>query len=603
MNVAAEGSLNQSINKAQRHYTSLFFLPSFNTTIITLAVLCIMAGASSIVFFPSTSGLFRGLLMGVTLFLANFVVDVFLSRVLKSSVFVLRRILAVSMFSWVFWVSFLFLGAGLGVTFGFTLWVKLCLLGFAALLTLRTIVFFSVLSANIGTRLTAILLQPFVCIVPFAILWAGLNVALVNFVPFLVIGTAVACIFAFAFIKMLDRIGAKTYGVPSMSLFQAFMLNWVLGLNAPLEGYLEKMGEDVNIDVSLLKFDSSKPKAAIITPFVHPGPFKNIGSSILPSLMKQEYEKEYGCVSCVPLGLLGHELDAASQAQNYKIISQVIHDARFEAQLNEATPFIAVSENGVTVSCQLFGKTAFLTFTLAPKTTEDLPQELGNLVSNEASKIGLDALVINAHNSITENNEIEASLETLRDTAVHCLKKAVSQKAYPFEIGSHTVYPSEFTLKDGMGAGGITAIVVKVGNQKTAYVVVDGNNMISGMREKILSALGSAGFQESEVFTTDTHSVSAIVIGRRGYHPVGEAVDQNALIRYITTAASEAASNLETCKAGYKRVIVQKVRVIGSNSLKIMTTLVDKAIQKAKHIVIPIFGLEGLLLIILLLLL
>ena len=79
-------------------------------------------------------------------------------------------------------------------------------------------------------------------------------------------------------------------------------------------------------------------------------------------------------------------------------------------------------------------------------------------------------------------------------------------------VGAATVYPKEFTLKDGMGAGGITATVVQVGKQKTAYVVIDGNNMISGLREKILAALTSVGFDESEVFTTDTHAVSALVV-------------------------------------------------------------------------------------------
>ena len=72
-----------------------------------------------------------------------------------------------------------------------------------------------------------------------------------------------------------------------------------------------------------------------------------------------------------------------------------------------------------------------------------------------------------------------------------------------------------------MGAGGITAIVVEVENQKTAYVVIDGNNMMPGLREKILTWLAALGFEESEVFTTDTHTVSALVTGSRGYHPVG----------------------------------------------------------------------------------
>ena len=51
----------------------------------------------------------------------------------------------------------------------------------------------------------------------------------------------------------------------------------------------------------------------------------------------------------------------------------------------------------------------------------------------------------------------------------------------PFRVGSASVFPTEFTLKGGMGAGGITAIVVEVENQKTAYIVIDGNNMIPGL--------------------------------------------------------------------------------------------------------------------------
>jgi putative membrane protein len=153
-----------------------------------------------------------------------------------------------------------------------------------------------------------------------------------------------------------------------------------------------------------------------------------------------------------------------------------------------------------------------------------------------------------------------------------------------------------------MGPGGITATVVQVESQKTAYIVIDGNNMIPGLREKILEALATRGFDASEVFTTDTHAVTASITGRRGYHPVGEALDQTVLIRYIEEAAKTAEANLETCKAGCRTLIVPKVRVIGEERLKSVTTLVDKAIVKAKHIVFPIFGLEGLLLILLLLL-
>jgi putative membrane protein len=602
MGVAADGSLNQSMNKAQRHYSSLFFLPSLPETIAAIAAVCIVVGVSSAVF-PSAQ-LPSGLLLGISLFAVTLAVDCVLSKaVLKDDIFVVRRSLVLSLFGWGFWFIFILVGTFLGVTFGSLWWVKLCLLGFATLITLRAVVLTCVSSAGFGARLAAILLQPFVCIVPFVAFWASQNVALIDYVPFLVASPFIAVFSAYIFTHILDNIGKKNYKVPSINVFKAFMLNWVAAQNAPLESFLEKMGEDTDIEVSLLKFDSAKPKATFIVPLVHPGPFKNVGSSVLPSILKEEYEKAYCCDACVPLGLLGHELDAASQAQNHKIVDSVIGAAQFQATLGEATSFVRTSEGFVSASCQIFGRTALLSFTLAPKTTEDLPQELGDIVKEEAGRLGLDAVVINAHNSLTESNEVEASIETLRFVAVKCLQKAVSQSMHSFEVGSFTLHPAEFTLKDGMASGGITAIVVKVGEEKTAYIVIDGNNMVSGLREKILNALNKAGFSESEIFTTDTHAVSAVVVGRRGYHPVGEAMDNEHLIGLITEAALGAAGNLEVCKAGHQRFFVPKIRVIGGGSLGLMSVLVDQTIQKAKRIISPVFGVEGLVLILLLVLL
>jgi putative membrane protein len=227
------------------------------------------------------------------------------------------------------------------------------------------------------------------------------------------------------------------------------------------------------------------------------------------------------------------------------------------------------------------------------------------MVNEEAFKLGLkSAIVTNTHNSITDVAEVERYVGALQTAASRCLQKAVALPTERFMVGAATVYPKEFTLKEGMGAGGITAIVVQVGKQKTAYVVIDGNNMISGLREKILAALASVGFNEGEVFTTDTHAVSALSSGRsvqRGYHPVGEVMSHDVLIGYICDVAKKAESNLEQSKAGAAHLVVPQVRVIGDAHLKAMSTLVDKSIQKAKQMLLPIFGLEGLILILFLL--
>ena len=132
-------------------------------------------------------------------------------------------------------------------------------------------------------------------------------------------------------------------------------------------------------------------------------------------MMKHEFQREINCEACTPLGILGHERDLASQSQNHKIVAKVISSAGFKVSADSASPFIRVSEGVASASCQLFGDTAFLSFTLAPETTEDLPQDLGRIVVQEAAKYGLKhAIVVNAHNSITDIVDVEEHLEALR---------------------------------------------------------------------------------------------------------------------------------------------------------------------------------------------
>jgi putative membrane protein len=597
--------MNASMDSATKHYSSLFFLPSFKKTLVALVVVCVgVLGLSAVVVLPSLGGVTYCLSLGVFSFVLTLFCDFLVTNVIlrEDAIFVLRRTAFLSLVCWVLWLAFLLPGALVGLYAGLWLWVNLGLLGVSAVLTLRSVVFFSVSSAGSVRAALAALLQPVLCVIPFLVFWASfLQVNLLNVLLFLAVASVLCLASGNLLLSLIDRLGRKSYGVPAMSLFRAFMLNWVLDLNEPIERYFERLGEDEDIEVSFLQFEAAKTKTVIIVPLVHPGPFKNLGSSLLPSLMKREFEKAFGGEACVPLGILGHELDLASQEQNKKVIDAVLTSAKQVVLSDRAKPFVKTVEGNVTVCCQIFGDTALLSFSLAPKTTEDLPQELGRFVREEARRLGLrDAIVVNAHNSITAVTDMKESLEMLEAAASRCLSKAVSARASSFQVGAATVYPKEFGLKAGMGAGGITAVAVQVGAQKSVYAVIDGNNMISGVREKILSALASLGFAESEVFTTDTHAVNALVLGRRGYHPVGEAMNLDLLISYVSDAASAASARLELGRVGSLLLTVPEVRVIGKARIEGFSTLVHQAIEKAKRVVVPIFGFEGFLLVLLL---
>jgi len=607
--MASTSSLNQSIEGASKHYSSMFSLPSTGKVLIAVAAECIVVGI--VAFFVSPAyGLAGALGFGVLLVALTLTADLVITQLIlkKDPIYTLRRTLALSVVGWAFWLLFLIIGAVLRFPFGALVWVKLCLVGYAVVITLRATVLIATCSAATWRKLTAALINPFLCILGFAVFWTGISAVNPTQTALLIaLFPIVASVAVYAFVSSLESLGKKNYGIDSFPLFRAFMLNWVASLNGPLEELFEKTGRDADIEVNFLKFDASQPKAAIIVPQVHPGPFKNVGSSPLPSLMKHEFEKEFKCTASVPLGILGHELDLASQTQNQKIITQTIASAKFDATADLASPAVRATEGVATATCQVFGDTPFLSFSLAPETTEDLPQELGRTVSQESEKNGLKTAVItNTHNSITDVVEVEKYVGALQMAAARSLQQAVLQPAERFMVGAATVYPKEFSMYDGLGQGGITATVVQVGKQKTAYVVIDGNNMITGLREKILAALTSAGFELSEVFTTDTHSVSALSSGRRvkrGYHPIGEAMNNEVLIRYILEVAKKAEEDMEPCKTNAVHLVVPKVRVIGEEYLQALSTLTHQSIQKAKQLVPAVFGLEGIALLLLLLLL
>ena len=80
-------------------------------------------------------------------------------------------------------------------------------------------------------------------------------------------------------------------------------------------------------------------------------------------------------------------------------------------------------------------------------------------------------------------------LDELKAAASKCLQKAVTLPTKPFMVGQPAVFPKEFTLKAGDGNRRNHSKVVQVEKQKTAYIVIDGNNMVPDLREKIIAAL------------------------------------------------------------------------------------------------------------------
>lgn len=578
------------LNEAVSHYNSLFTVPSHTRIVVYLFLSGVIGGALTFVISqPSLTNLIQGAVFGFfTLALASLFSDIvaWLAVIKNDIILNLRRSSALSLVMCYIWVTTLIVGSAAGKT------VNAFLLGFSVVLAVRFLVISSISSLTIKKGLLASFFQPVFCFLVASIFWDLISTRYI----FAVTATSLILLASVSiFLKIIDRYGEKKIGLGALSLFKAFIADWMADVNRPLEELFDKLSYTDSVLITTLGFKGeNRVKAIISVPALHPGPFKNVGSSVLAFQIQQILEREKHAIVCVPHGTSGHELDLVSQAENEKVLRKVLELSNFYNFTEKATRLIRVAVDSAKATSQIFGDCAFITLTCSPKVMEDIPREMGLKIVNKGKEAGLSAVaVVDAHNSI-EGKELSLSnedRENLQKAAEQALFLALKAPREKFEIGAAKVTPKDFTLAQGMGPGGIVTIVVKVGEQRTAYVVVDCNNLVSGLREKILNLLSELGMSDGEILTTDTHMVNGITLVKMGYHPLGEVISHQRILGYVKEATQLAMEDLQEAAVAWNTGEAHQVKAIGSKHLKELALLVDSTAKLTKRLALTIFPL------------
>ncbi len=602
-----EYSTDKYIDKVVKRYSKLFGLPSQRKLVIYLGLLSLHGGLLAILPLSlSLENLVFGLGFGILFLFLTLIADFIISHwpMKNDLIFNYRRCSALSFFSSLILFGILILGSFLSTFLGSPdLWIKFFFLSISGALILRLLVFSITSFVNITATFFSSLLQPILILL--LVLLTGSTIPYeitLQFFTYITIALSVPILTVLVFKYFMDTIGKDAVGIGSSILFKAFLANWTEDLNAPLERFFEQLGNKQDIRVSLLTFSAKdRIKAAIIVPALHPGPFKNLGSSLLPYLIQTEVQNKFDCVVSVPHGLVGHELDVSSQSENQRVVNNILNSIVPSKYNSRATRLVRTEIEDSKASCQIFGNCAFITLTTAPKTMEDLPPELDSFIVDEAKRCGFFALTIDAHNSMDDLFDQNAVVESFRKASIDSLKKAQKLNFSSFSVGAATIRPSHFTVGDGMGAGGISVIVVNTEGQNVVYITIDGNNMVSGLREKILAEIKELGIDDGEVFTTDTHSVCGMIRSRRGYNLIGEAINHKELIRYIKEATIQAMDNIEPVAVSFHTEVIPEVKIIGEKQITELTILADKTTDRVKKLAITLFPLAAVFLVIFLL--
>jgi putative membrane protein len=582
------------LSGATRHYSSLFTFPSYSTLLASMFTIVIISEIITFLMISYTvDSLFKAVILALGgLLLPTVLVDLIISLFFKDSLLNLRRLTALSTVATSGWALMIAAGTAFEVTTGLLGLVPSIFLGGSLIIGFRFLVIRSMASFSPLGTLTAIFLSSTLGLFVISFMLSPIPYI---FLPVTALSVSLTILAGEIFLRIMNRHGKQVIGIGTLNLFHSFISDWLEGIAGPLEKYLEELAVPTNASTSLLRFVSkAKTQGSIVVSDIHPGPFKNVGSSNMPFEIQVALESKTGSLVIVPHGASGHERDLPSKRHRERLVKGIVEAVKFDDLSSLATPMIRWDLRDAHASCQLFGDIALVTLTCAPKSMEDVPFELGSKIIEEGKALGVkDVVVIDAHNSVGKTNDVpilsSQQLSDLKEAAESAIKAALSIRRASFKFGASRILPKEFRANEGIGPGGIAVAVINVQEQKVAYVTFDGNNIVTGLREEIRNSLKDM-VDDSEVMATDTHIVNAISATERGYHPVGEVGDHGTYLSYIRTCTSEAIANLQESRLEYGRINVSEISVIGEEKLKKISLLVDSSVSLLKRLIVLIYG-------------
>ena len=231
--------------------------------------------------------------------------------------------------------------------------------------------------------------------------------------------------------------------------------------------------------------------------------------------------------------------------------------------------------------------------TFAPEDSDDIDFGIGlTMMIQSLSVCNVEhSIIVDCHNSFTpRSGEVllgnPEAFELIK--LINTIEKKDTDNVV--KIGTYSNI-DEFDLNEGIGETGIKLMVVEVNNQRTAYVLFDGNNMEKGFRADLIKAVKDVDIDEIEVMTTDTHSVNTIA---SGYNPVGIAKKEE-LINYAKEGIKIAIDDLEEVEVGTGTEEIKNLKTFGPTRYTEFVATISSIISVAK-VAAPILFITAIVL-------
>jgi predicted neutral ceramidase superfamily lipid hydrolase len=399
-------------------------------------------------------------------------------------------------------------------------------------------------------------------------------------------------------IFFLTALRLKQGGIaPPLKIFQAYLDYYFNGDESSLETMLEEMSEKNSLRFSLINLISeNKPPLTVVGVAMHFGPFGTIGSSPLPSYLVKELEKNDRNIVILRF-LSNHSLNLPSKNGVKKIGRAILEALNSAISIGECTAsFFQKESEGYCITALRVGPYCIVFLSCPGYSSEDLPPEWLLEFSKIINEHGLTPLLISdAHNSIDSSSwkifePDENRFASLLEEAMEYLSQAPQDF---LKIGFNRLRPKSLP-EDEIGPGGISTLVFNISSRSHAIIVIDGNNMVKGLRDYLVNSLKSQlGLSALEVVTTDTHLLTGLKQARKGYFPIGFKTGRELLLETCRESLNKAVRSLSPCLAEAYVGEIKEIEVTGGlfNELEKLVEYSEKTILFSIMLLVFLTGL------------
>lgn len=392
-------------------------------------------------------------------------------------------------------------------------------------------------------------------------------------------------IISILYVELIEKLsnGAVTY-------CNGYIRSWLLDDPAPLEDLLLKSSSRDNVTVKCLVFKGPYT-FNLVFPLFHFGPFKNVGSSCMPSQLKKSTYILHGSFSAVFHTPVSHERDLTSHYDVNKVIHAIVKSSPIISGIDSISSLYMLSKNDVCVYGFTIGPYAVII--LSCDDMEDIPAEIGESIKDLGIKFGFkDVIVVDAHTglrsriSIIDRSKLEKML-MLSEELLHELRNAPQ---YPIIAAFTSIYFPEYDLDDGLGYGGVSLFLWRVPKQNNLIIVFDSNNVDPHYKELLVQSIRER-YQGTNtiVVSDDTHEVTARSLRyERGYSVWGEKEQDRQSIHKISSMVNYLLRNTHSFYVDYHSIEID-VNILGSSLLRSFESMIRRSLKIFKLLAIAFY--------------